>query len=327
MKRMIAIILFFGIVVIPFAIFNGHANYPDYIYNYLEHGDMKRLTVNLDNYVVTQKGLNEIRAYNKKTKKSASVGEDVFDFQKDYVSVIFSVGDELYYEARDPKTNTKSVYTFNLDTYDKTKIYSQSGMTDTDGFLGINELLGIYNTYSMDFSGAGKYIVSKNGFMYLRDAVDLLLKKDKENKYNIPTSDMKMAANKNGIYFLNNFNELLFYNYESDDIKRVMEERIENFFIVKAGIYFVPLCSSDKLYKADFGGQNKIFIGKIELKDVRAESDEAVYVSDGNNVYQLVDNKLKYLFERQKDSLWEYDGKILYYYNTSNSEVKEVEIK
>ena len=328
MKKIIVIfIALLSIVAISSGIFYSGSDYPDYIYNYLEHGERKRLTVNLDDYIVTQNGLKEINAYSKKTKKSFLLGNTVFDYEKEYVAVMFSIGNELYYEARDPNTKTKTVYVFNLDTYKKKKVYSQSGMTDIDGFLGMNELLGIYNTYSMDVSNAGKYIVNKDGFMYLRDVNKFLLKIDSDNEYNLPTSGMKLSANKSGVYFINNFDELLFYSYETNEIQRVMEDRVEEFFITEEGIYFSTLSNSDKLYKSDLDGKNKTYIGDIDLQDVRVKSGEPTYVSDGENVYLIENNGLKLIFECEKESRWEYDGDVLYYYDPASGSVRMQKIK
>lgn len=321
-KIIVAFTALFCIAAICFGIFYNGSDRPDYIYNYLEHGTGKRLTVNLNDYIVTQSGLNEINVYNKKTEKSFLLGDTVFDYKKEYTAVMFSVGNIIYYEARDPNTKTKAVYAFDLDTYKKKIVYSQSGMTDTDGFLGMNELLGIYNVYSMDFINAGKYIVNNDGFMYLRDVYDFLLKIDSDNEYNLATGSMKLAANKSGIYFINNFDELLFYSYEANGIQRIMEDRVEDFFITDEDVYFSTLSNWGKLYKSDFDGTNKTYIGDIDLLDVRVKSGEPTYISDGENVCMIEDNRLIHLFECEKDSFWEYDADALYYYDTSSGRVR-----
>ena len=328
MKKIIIIfIVLISLIAIYFALPGAALDCPDYIYNYLEHGGGIRTTVNLDDYIVTQKMLSEISVYNKSTKESFWLGDTVFDYEKKYVAVMFSIGNELYYEAKDPNTKTKTVYAFDLDTYEKKKVYSQSGMTDTDGFLGMNKLLGIYNTYLMYTANAGKYIVNKDGFMYIQDVINFILEKDSDNKYNLSSSDMKIAANKYGIYFINNFDELLFYNYETKEIQRFMDNRVEDFFITDDGVYFSTLSDPDKLYKSNPDGKNKTYIGDIDLQDVRVKSGEPTYISDGENVYLIENNGLKPIFECEKESRWEYDGDALYYYDPESGSVRMQKIK
>lgn len=291
----------------------------DVIYNYLDYGENRRITVNLDDYIAGAVGLGKIIIYDKKTKTVSTLGDTVFDYKKQFCSLMFSVGNKLYYETKDSTTNTNTVYEFDLDSYEKKAVFSQSEMTDPDGFLSVNELFGISNTYLLDFSRSGSFIVRDKKLVYLKDIYETLQKKDFENKFSVPTENIRLCANKNGVYFINDFDELIFYSFEKDSMERVLKNRIKDFFITDEGLYYSKFSVIGELFFSPFDKNDETAIGKADLKDVRVEKGKSICIFDGYSFWKLENKKLsRLLYAEDSNATWEFDGKSIWFYNPGN---------
>lgn len=299
--------------------------YPEYIYNYLEHPQSKKMVVNLKDYIVFAKGVKEFHTYDKNTKEIAILGDTVFDYSKDYATLMFGIENTLYYEAKDKQTNTRTVYEFNLDTYKAQKMYSQSGLTDVNGFLGMNELFNVYASYNMNFSKSGNFVVNEQGFIFLPDVYELLYEKDADNRYNIPTGFIKLSAIKDYIYFINDFNELFRYCYDTDVFIRVTDEKVQDFFLTDEYIYISLLVKPGELYRMNINDSELSYIGKLELKEIRYDGSKTdVYVSDLKDIYVIQNEKLVKKAEHVDE--WEIENNILYNYDVNSLTILEKQL-
>lgn len=300
--------------------------YPQYTYNYLENGQSNKMTVNLNDYIVMAKGLNQLYVYNKITKEIVPLGDTVFDYSKDFATLMFGVDNTVYYEAKDKQANTRTVYEFNVDTYKVKKLYSQSGLTNVDGFLGMNELFGIYASYSLDFSKAGNFIVNKKGFTFLTDVYELLCEKDVTNTYNIPNGTIKLSAIKENIYFINDLNELLCYCCDNDLFSQVTDEKVQDFFVTDEYIYVSLLMKPGELYRLNVDKSDLTYIGKIDIKEIKYNSNRTeIYVSDLQNIYVIKEDKL--IRKSEYINRWEIDNNILYVYDSNSITIEEKKLK
>lgn len=327
MKKLIVLgvsfFLIIGAIVLPQI---DSKEYPEYIYNYLEQGQSKKLVVNLNDYIVLSKGVKGFYVYDKNTKEIVPLGDTVFDYNKDYATLMFGVDNTVYYEAKDKQTNTRTVYEFNVDTYKVKKMYSQTGLTDIDGFLGMNELFGVYASYNMNFSKSGNFVVNKNGFTFLPDIYKLLYEKDTDNAYNIPNGSIKLSAIKDCIYFINDFNELLCYCYDTNVFSRVTDEKVQDFFITDKYIYVSLLTKPGELYRLNIYNSALSYIGKIEIKEMRYNGNKTVvYVSDLKNIYVIEDEKL--IRKSEYIDGWEIEENILYIYKPNSVTIAEKKLK
>lgn len=329
MKRIIAVFLVLVLICTSAVVLlKREKNTCDnFVYNYLDHGEFINLTINLDDYLALGRGFDEMFIYNKKTRDMFQLGEDVFDYKKQYSVPVFGVGNTLYYTAKDPKMNTNAVYSFNIDTYEKKRVYAKSALIDVDGFLGLNELFGITNGYSMGaFSQINKYILFDEKLMPAIDATTLLDEKDKNDEFMADVIEEKLSANQSGILMMNERNNLVFYDFESDTFSVLSGEKIKDFFITESDIYFIPFNKPGQLYKSDFKLKNKTYIGECDFKDVRVQKDKPVYISDGKRVFKLQDDKLIFILDIDDDNIkWEADENVIWLYNAETLKVESVD--
>ena len=144
----------------------------------------------------------------------------------------------------------------------------------------------------------------------------MLQKKDRENKSFVPTESIRLCANKNGIYFINDFDELIFYSYKKDSMERVFKTRIKDFFITEDGLYYSKLSSVEKLFFSAFDITDETMVDKVTLKDVRVQKGKAICIFDGNSFWKLEGKKLTKLFtSKDNDRTWEFDGNSVWFYD------------
>ena len=329
MKRIIAVFLTLTLVLsVSFLMTKGsaHTTCDSFVYNYLDHGNIVKTTVNLDDYLALGRGMNEIYIYDKKSGEMILLGEDVFDMKKQYTFPVFASGNTLYYTAKDTKLNASGVYSFNIDTYEKKRIYAKAAMTDPECFLGLNEILGIYNYFYVPlFSQVGKYILFDGELMTISDALTLLSEKDKDGSFTTDIIEGKISGNQKGIFILNKRNNLVFYDFEKESFLVFSEEKINDFFLTENEIYYVPLESPGRLYKTDLNFNYKQYIAETDITDVRVQNNNPAFISDGEAVYKLENDSLTKIFTLQDEEIrWEADKNGLWLYDAETMRVERI---
>ena len=324
MKRFVSALL----VVAVFIITVGSIYFitaPDFpegcIYNYLEYNNNANILVNLDDYLAVRNN-NSIIIYDKKSLTPYTLADSVFDIEKNPLFLLNSVGNTLYYICTDSMTGGMVCYSFNVDTYEKSKIYSYKGVTNSNGFLGIENILGIQlvsnNTFNM-LMNSGNYWLNNSGIHSYTDREELLKKYDKNNEYGIFDGINKLAETDDLIFFVNYFGELIRFDKKCKNFSVVTNILVSDFFITENVVYYISSANSPTLYSCDYNGKNTCSIGEIKPEYVKF-SEEFVYVADTRNIYKITDGKLIKATVAE-GSNWEVDEKNIYIYNIDTNKI------
>lgn len=329
MKRFVSALL----VVVVFIITVGSIYFitaPDFpegcIYNYLEYNNSANILVNLDDYLAVRNN-NSIIIYDKKSLTPYTLSDSVFDIEKNSLFLLNSVGNTLYYICTDSMTGGMVCYSFNVDTYEKSKIHTYKGVTNSNGFLGIESILGIQlvsnNTFNM-LMNSGNYWLNNSGIHSYTDREELLKKYDKNNEYGIFDGINKLAETDDLIFFVNYFGELVRFDKKTKEFSVNINKLVSEFFITENKIYYIAMDKSSVLYSCDYNGDDEKLIGNITCECVKF-SGENIYVSDSETIYKIADGELKRV-SAESILNWAIDKKNIYVYNPNTNEVSTIQI-
>lgn len=329
MKRFVSALL----VVVVFIITVGSIYFitaPDFpegcIYNYLEYNNSANILVNLDDYLAVRNN-NSIIIYDKKSLTPYTLSDSVFDIEKNSLFLLNSVGNTLYYICTDSMTGGMVCYSFNVDTYEKSKIHTYKGVTNSNGFLGIESIFGIQlvsnNTFNM-LMNSGNYWLNNSGIHSYTDREELLKKYDKNNEYGIFDGINKLAETDDLIFFVNYFGELVRFDKKTKEFSVNINKLVSEFFITENKIYYIAMDKSSVLYSCDYNGDDEKLIGNITCECVKF-SGENIYVSDSETIYKIADGELKRV-SAESILNWAIDKKNIYVYNPNTNEVSTIQI-
>lgn len=329
MKRFVSALL----VVVVFIITVGSIYFitaPDFpegcIYNYLEYNNSANILVNLDDYLAVRNN-NSIIIYDKKSLTPYTLSDSVFDIEKNSLFLLNSVGNTLYYICTDSMTGGMVCYSFNVDTYEKSKIHTYKGVTNSNGFLGIESIFGIQlvsnNTFNM-LMNSGNYWLNNSGIHSYTDREELLKKYDKNNEYGIFDGINKLAETDDLIFFVNYFGELVRFDKKTKEFSVNINKLVSEFFITENKIYYIAMDKSSVLYSCDYNGGDEKLIGNITCECVKF-SGENIYVSDSETIYKIADGELKRV-SAESILNWAIDKKNIYVYNPNTNEVSTIQI-
>lgn len=329
MKRFVSALL----VVVVFIITVGSIYFitaPDFpegcIYNYLEYNNSANILVNLDDYLAVRNN-NSIIIYDKKSLTPYTLADSVFDIEKNSLFLLNSVGNTLYYICTDSMTGGMVCYSFNVDTYEKSKIHTYKGVTNSNGFLGIESIFGIQlvsnNTFNM-LMNSGNYWLNNSGIHSYTDREELLKKYDKNNEYGIFDGINKLAETDDLIFFVNYFGELVRFDKKTKEFSVNINKLVSEFFITENKIYYIAMDKSSVLYSCDYNGDDEKLIGNITCECVKF-SGENIYVSDSETIYKIADGELKRV-SAESILNWAIDKKNIYVYNPNTNEVSTIQI-
>ncbi len=329
MKRFVSALL----VVVVFIITVGSIYFitaPDFpegcIYNYLEYNNSANILVNLDDYLAVRNN-NSIIIYDKKSLTPYTLADSVFDIEKNSLFLLNSVGNTLYYICTDSMTGGMVCYSFNVDTYEKSKIHTYKGVTNSNGFLGIESIFGIQlvsnNTFNM-LMNSGNYWLNNSGIHSYTDREELLKKYDKNNEYGIFDGINKLAETDDLIFFVNYFGELVRFDKKTKEFSVNINKLVSEFFITENKIYYIAMDKSSVLYSCDYNGDDEKLIGNITCECVKF-SGENIYVSDSETIYKIADGELRRVSAVSMLN-WAIDEKNIYVYNPNTNEVSTIQI-
>ncbi len=324
MKRFVSALL----VVAVFIITVGSIYFiiaPDFpegcIYNYLGYNNNANILVNLDDYLAVRNN-NSIIIYDKKSLTPYTLADSVFDIEKNPLFLLNSVGNTLYYICTDSMTGGMVCYSFNVDTYEKSKIYTYKGVTNSNGFLGIESIWGIQlvsnNTFNM-LMNSGKYWLNNSGIHSYADREELLKKYDKNNEYGIFDGINKLAETDDLIFFVNYFGELVRFDKKTKEFSVNINKLVSEFFITENKIYYIEMDKSSVLYSCDYNGENICSVGETKPECVKF-SKGIVYVSDTQSINKITDGKLKKITDVASTN-WDIDEKNIYFYDIDTNEI------
>ncbi len=324
MKKFISVILVIAVFVtaVTSVYFITKPDFPEErIYNYFENNNSANIFINLTDYLaVCQK--NSIVIYDKQSFSSYTLADSVFDIEKKPLILLKPQGNTLYYICTDSTTGGMICCSFNVDTYEKVKIYTYKGVTNSNGFLGIENILGIQlvsnNTFTM-LMNSGKYWLNSSGIHTYTEREDLLKKYDTEDAYGIYDGINKLAETDKFIFFVNFFGELIRFDKKCKNFSVVTNILVSDFFITENVVYYISSANSPTLYSCDYNGKNTCSIGEIKPEYVKF-SEEFVYVADTRNIYKITDGKLIKATVAEGAN-WEVDEKNIYIYDIDTNKI------
>ena len=151
----------------------------------------------------------------KETLETQTLTDSVFDQTKLFPGLLDCAGDTVYYTCLAPESNTLAAYALNLATYEKNQIYYGSAVTNDAGFLGLDEVLGFVIQTSDLLNAAGKsYWLNQSGLHTAQDRTAELMTLDETDGYGVYEGMYKMAETDTSVFFINNFGELIRYDWE-----------------------------------------------------------------------------------------------------------------
>ena len=262
--------------------------YPDgIIYNYLEYPSGGVPILNLESFIVYRSG-TQILAYNRETKQTEPVGQNVFDIDYSACFLIESQNDTIYYVGSDEGNSSLSYYSFNVNSGQKRFLYSSSVLRNADGFLGIDRLIGIplvTNDLFQIMRQQGKMWINRSGVHTVNEMRDLLRKTDTADQWGVFDSLEKIAATDNDLWFINDYEELIRFDYHTKTFCCFPVFPVKEFYLTTDMVYYIL---EDNLYCADWNGAHITKI--VDFAPIYIKTDEdALFLQDAQHVvYQLV---------------------------------------
>ena len=319
MKRFISILL--AVIVIVLAIVAVYfISKPAYtgegLYNYFENKNVKVL-VDLKDYIAINK-INTIEIYDKKNGSNYVLADSVFDIEKRPLFLIHSQNNTLYYICTDNTTGTMICNAFDLDTYEKRKVYSYKAVTNPNGFLGIDSILGITlvgnNSFSMIIN-SGNFWLNNEGMHTISERRELLKKHDNNEQYGIFDEVDKIAETDDYIFFINFYKELIRFDKKNSSFNVIKGEPIKDFFITNDKLYYITHEAEPALFCCEHNGNNAVQIAKICPEYVKYLNG-TLYIADGEYIYKITDKGIMKI-SAEPNSPWIIDEKNIYIYNNT----------
>lgn len=269
------------------SLMNGTKKYPEgMIYNYLEYPDQTISILNLNSYVVYRTGA-EILAFDKQTLEIQPVAQNIFDVGHSSFFLIGGQNDTLYYVCSDRGNSYMSYYAFDLHTKRKQFLHTNSILQNADGFLGIDQLLGmnlVTNDLFQVMGQQGQTWIDKTGIHTVKEMRQQLRKADSDDQWGIYDTMVKMAATDDSIWFVNYFDELIRFDRKQKSFQRLPLFPVQDFFLTEDALYYV---SEAVLFQSDLQGNNIQRIGDITPVCMRANQGAVFALDDSNTVYRI----------------------------------------
>lgn len=329
MKKFISVLLVIAVFIITVAslYFVIKPDFPEgRIYNYFENINSANIFVNMNDYLAVRNN-NSITIYDKQSLTPYTLADSVFDIEKKPLFLLKPQGNTLYYICTDSGTGGMMCCSFNVETYEKNKLYTYKGVANSKGFLGIESILGIQlvsnNTFTM-LMNLGEYWLNSSGVHSSAEREKLLKEYDKEDEYGIYDGINKIAETDNLIFFVNYFGELVRFDKKNKDFAVFLNKLVSNFFITEDKIYYISMDKSPILYSCDYNGNNEKKIGDITPKCVKFSSDN-IYISSADSIYKILTGALLKVCEATELD-WTIDNNNIYFYNTDTKTVLSKQI-
>ena len=319
MKKISCVILII-FLILSFSLLTASRSYDlpeEEIFNYMEYNGNAKMVIDLKDYVLANINMKKILVYDKNKKNSFILSETVFDEVKSNMFFITSFENTIFYTSKDRDTSGSAIYAFNIDTYEKRKLSSYNSIVNQKAFFGLNTLLGLKpaaNDSFMVMRDKGDMLIHHNKLLTPQDLVETISKSKNADTYKIPNALEKVSTAKDYIFFLSSFNQLLRYDYETNEIICLSETKINNFFIDDSYIYFTTVKNSDILCYANYDMSGITEIGKINIESIRYENG-IIYLSDEDeNVWYVNSNfTLNSMGNKIPNSHgWDTDGEYIY---------------
>ena len=333
MKKISCVILII-FLILSFSLLTASKNYDfpeEEIFNYMEYNGNAKMVVDLKEYVLANIGMKKILVYDKNKKNSFILSETVFDEEKSNMFFITSFENTIFYTSKDRDTSGSATYAFNIDTYEKRKLSSYNSIVNQKAFFGLNTLLGLKpaaNDSFMVMRDKGDMLIHHSKLITPQDLVETLLKTKNADAYKIPNSLEKVATTKDSMFFLSSFNQLLRYDYKTNETKCLADMKISDFFIDESYIYFTTVKSSDVLCYASYDMRDTKKIGKINIESIRYKNG-TIYLSDEDKNVWYINSEFNLISTGGKipnSHGWDTDGEYIYTCDYASEKVMVGEI-
>ena len=333
MKKISCVILII-FLILSFSLLTASKRYDlpeEEIFNYMEYNGNAKMVVDLKDYVLANIGMKKILVYDKNKKNSFILSETVFDEEKSNMFFIISFENTIFYVSKDRDTSGSAIYAFNIDTYEKRKLSSYNSIVNQKAFFGLNTLLGLKpaaNDSFMVMRDKGDMLIHHSKLITPQDLVETLLKTKNADAYKIPNSLEKVATTKDSIFFLSSFNQLLRYDYKTNETKCLSDMKISDFFIDESYIYFTTVKSSDVLCYASYDMRDTKKIGKINIESIRYKNG-TIYLSDEDKNVWYINSEFNLISTGGKipnSHGWDTDGEYIYTCDYASEKVMVGEI-
>lgn len=316
--------IFFLIISCLLYIANKSYDFPEEkIFNYMEYNGSAKMILNLNDYVIANFGGKQLSAYNKNSKNSFIIAETAFDEQKRNMFFITAFDNTVIYISKDTETSGSAIYAFDIDTYKKKKLSSYNSIVNLKAFLGMQDILGIEqpaSDFAMMFAAKGDRLIHHNKIIEPQDLWETISKSSNADDFSIPNSITKTATTKEYIFFLSSFNELLRFDYATNEIKCLSETKIKDFFIDDSHIYFTAVKNSYMLCYADYNMENLQKLGNINIECIRCKQG-IIYLADTEkNIWYINSDQNLISTDKKISSLnsWDTDGEYIYVCDFTN---------
>ena len=296
------------------------------IYNYFEQSKGGILMQNLDDYVAAQ-SVDTVFVYDKRTSEFYPLTDSVFDLTKNSLHMISAFGNTLYYVCADNRTKCFTCYAFNLQTYEKTKIYTDNAVTDTAGFLGMESIFGIQlrTTDFFTLVNLGKYWGNESGIHDPIERTDFLSEFDEDDQFGLFDGMDQFSETDSEIYFINYFGELVRFDKEKKTFDIIIDRPVSDFFVTENKLYYISSERTPILYASDHNGANAESLGANIIPTCVRLSDGRIFVSDRDNViYDMTDGTFTEVGKVAATS-WTADNHSIYTYNADTEMITATE--
>lgn len=333
MKKISCVILII-FLILSFSLLTASKSYDlpeEEIFNYMEYNGNAKMVIDLKDYVLANINMKKILVYDKNKKNSFILSETVFDEVKSNMFFITSFENTIFYTSKDRDTSGSAIYAFNIDTYEKRKLSSYNSIVNQKAFFGLNTLLGLKpaaNDSFMVMRDKGDMLIHHNELLTPQDLVEAISKSKNADAYKTPNALEKVSTTKDYIFFLSSFNQLLRYDYKTNETKCLSDMKISDFFIDESYIYFTTVKNSDVLCYASYDMRDTKKIGKINIESIRYKNG-TIYLSDEDKNVWYINSEFNLISTGGKipnSHGWDTDGEYIYACDYASEKVMVGEI-
>lgn len=325
MKKLLIILPVIAAAVLVCVFVSGGRDYPEgCVFNYLDSETVVKCT---DNYTVCASPFSGVTVCTRGGETEFSLLDSADSENMKKSVLVQSDGDNLYIYSPDARRGGYSLFVWDLNTLKKKTVSSANGIVNYNAFLGMGELLGIQKPAAeivMQTGGADRW-ADRYGLRDIKTVFEQITRLNGEAA-GLSLTPEKFAATDDALYFLNDYSQLLCFNYEKKSLSVIKNTRLSDFFIHGENIYYGSL-SDGKWYACTLNGENDSFAFEgIEVSSVRICGNE-IFISDKSfNIYRLNGTDLEKTGLIDTDR-WDTDGEFIYYYNAREKRLESAQIQ
>ena len=306
----------------------------------LNYAAASSLVVSGGTFAVVGKGGNEILIFPPGSRDAPFVLAEnaVFVCENEHHGGYFLVGaddESFYYLCRSYSGNGYGaghgarIYRYHLKNGKTELVYRDVALTNFDGFLGLEDMLGLQNPLS---NGAvtemGGFWIKGTAVLTPEDVLQRLKNANEAQNAGVRLSDRlsRFCVSGSSVFFTDAFQNLYLYRMDTDAFKVLPFEAVSMFFVTEENLFVIrspgadiTVCDGYGEYVKTISSDGAVF---SNAHCCRTENG-ALFLQDETGIIWKIDEKLSVseVFYVDPEIMWTVSGGIVYYYDAGTRSI------